>query len=376
MTDTPSVKVLLADDSAVIRRLLTQILEAESDLSVVAVARNGLEAIEQWKETQPDVILMDVEMPVMDGIEAVAAIRTHNSRVPIIMFASATTNAAEATLDALQHGATDFVTRPSRTGNVSDAVNMIRRELLPKIRILGRRHAHEQSGPIRAGVPAATWSRPDPGPLASDSSPDWIPNPAGFQIVALGASTGGPNALSTVLERLSSDLPVPVLIVQHMPPTFCKLLAERLNRICPLPVREAVEGAELRPGTVWVAPGDWHMTVRASGSGRTIHLDQNPPEKSCRPSIDVLFRSLAKVYGDQTLAVVLTGMGKDGLAGCQAIRQAGGMVICQDEATSSVWGMPRSVSAAGLAQRILAIQEIAPAIVQLTRAETAALSEP
>jgi two-component system chemotaxis response regulator CheB len=366
----PTVRILLADDSVTVRRLLTETLSNEPGLEVCHAARDGREAVTQFSLVQPDVVILDVEMPVMDGIEAVIAIRQINPKVPILMFSSLTTKGGEATLDALNSGATDYVHKPARSGHLQDAIHHIRTNLTPKVKYWGKwyqeqrsRGARPQGGLMLSRQPTETRNRE---PMSASPRSAGRKN-APLEIVAIGVSTGGPNALTEILKAIPPQFPVPIVIVQHMPPLFTGLLANRLNEVCPLTVREAADGVAIGPGHVWVAPGDQHLVVEQQRLQFRLRLDQGPPVNSCRPSVDVLFRTVADVYRDRALAVVLTGMGQDGLEGCRHIRQQGGKVIVQDQATSVVWGMPRAVAEAGLAERVLPLQGMADEITRLAQ---------
>lgn len=369
MTSHP-VRLLLADDSGVIRRLLTESLASDSEIKVVGAARHGGEALQLVMQLNPDVILLDVEMPVMDGVETVVEIRRRNLKTPIIMFSSITTRGGEATFDALTSGANDYITKPGSLGHAADALEYIRSELIPRVKLWGRRHQFQnaaanhpaqavygaiQSGSRRLMTTAA--ARPSNAVEDIDST----------GIVAIGASTGGPNALAAVLGSLPCDFPAPIVVVQHMPPVFTRLMADRLNAVCSLHVREAIQGAVVEPGDVWIAPGNFHMTVKKHKGDRVLHLEQSEPEHSCRPAIDPLFRSVAATYGSRCLGVVLTGMGRDGESGSGAIRQAGGCILAQDQSSCVVWGMPRAVQQAGHADQILPLSQIAAGITEVIR---------
>jgi two-component system chemotaxis response regulator CheB len=344
----PKIRVLIADDSVVIRRLVSNCLAEDPDIEVIGTAPNGQIALAKIVQVNPDLVIMDVEMPVLDGLQTLAAIRKTHSRLPVIMFSTLTERGAAATLDALSLGASDYVTKPANVGSVGIAIQRVREELVPKIKALcGRRLPTTGSAPSRADGEARNI-------LQARSA-----SPALVGVLAVGVSTGGPSALSTLFQELSKDLPVPVVIVQHMPPMFTRLLAERLAAVSGFPAREGEEGAALRPGEVWVAPGGFHMEVEQARDGVRLRTHQGPPENSCQPAVDVLFRSVAHVYGPKALAVVLTGMGQDGLRGCECIREAGGRILAQDEATSVVWGMPGAVSQAGLAEKVLPLHELA-----------------
>ncbi len=358
----PKTRVLLADDSVTVRRLLSDTLAADPTIEVVAAARDGQEAVVKFPQYKPDVVVLDVEMPVMDGIEAVVAIRKLDPRVPIVMFSSLTMKGGQATFDALSHGATDYVTKPSQSQNMLDAINHIRSELIPKIKHLGQRSRPAVGGiNLQRGSASGSHSQPHFSDLPMTSlAADK------FDVIAVGVSTGGPNALADMLKHIPKTFSVPILIAQHMPAMFTSLLAERLDQVCPLTVREATDGAQVEPGQVWIAPGDQHMLVERQGLKTVLQLNREQSENSCRPSVDVLFRSVATTYHQRALAIVLTGMGSDGKRGCQMIRDGGGKVIVQDEATSVVWGMPGSVAEAGLANAILPLPEIAQQLSRLS----------
>lgn len=347
------IRVLVVDDSVVVRRTVTEELSADPDIEIAGTAANGQIAIAKLTHVNPDVVTLDVEMPEMDGLAALRQIRKTHPRLPVIMFSALTERGAAATLDALAFGASDYFTKPAGPGGLDESRRLIREELIPAIKAL-----------CKVKQIAAPASPQLTTPLASRL----IAAPAGrIDVVAIGVSTGGPNALAEVFQSLPADLPVPILIVQHMPPMFTRLLAERLSAHSKIRVSEATSGTALEPGKAWVAPGDFHMTVAREGERARIKLDQNPQENSCRPAADPLFRSVAKCYGPGCLAVVLTGMGQDGLRGCEEIRAAGGQIVVQDEATSVVWGMPGFVAKAGLADKILPLAMIGGEIVRRVR---------
>jgi two-component system chemotaxis response regulator CheB len=350
------VRVLVVDDAAVFRRVLTEELSRDPALEVVGTAANGRLALARIPQVAPDIVILDVEMPEMDGLATLKELRKSYPRLPVIMFSALTERGAEATLDALALGATDYFTKPANLGSLDASLEVIREQLIPEIKALCRPEARGSKSPSEARQQAASAlsPRPSPGPV---------------QVVAIGCSTGGPNALAEVFRKLPADFAVPMVIVQHMPPMFTRLLAERLAAEFRIPVQEGGPKSVLQPGQVYIAPGDYHMTVAREGNQVCTRLDQDPPENSCRPAADVLFRSVAKVYGRNALAVVLTGMGQDGLRGCEAIREAGGQVLVQDEATSVVWGMPGSVARAGLADRVLPISLIGDEIARRLRQE-------
>jgi two-component system, chemotaxis family, protein-glutamate methylesterase/glutaminase len=350
-TPRPAVKrirVLVVDDSVVIRRLVVDALAADPQIEVVGVAPNGRIALEKIAALSPDAVTMDIEMPEMNGIEAVRALRRTHPRLPVVMFSTLTERGAEATLDALAAGASDYVTKPSNVGSFAESQRNVREELVPKLKALtGARRA--------AAVPAVASPAAAPAPPAGGRRRQ---RSGAFGILAVGCSTGGPDALATVLPALPADLPVPVVVVQHMPPVFTRLLADRLDGQCPLAVAEARHGEPLVPGRILIAPGGRHLVVRRSGTNVVAHLNDDPPENFCRPAVDVLFRSVSAAYGDRVLATVLTGMGRDGERGAKVIREAGGEVWAQDEATSVVWGMPGAVATTGQADKVLPLPQV------------------
>ena len=355
----PKIRVLVVDDAVVIRRLVSNCLDESPDIEVVGTAANGQIALAKIDQINPDIITLDIEMPVMDGLKTLAAIRKTHPRLPVIMFSTLTERGAGATLDALALGATAYVTKPANVGSVGAAMQRIREELIPKIKGLCFR------GPASLSLGAA------PPRLSAEARKNFESRPgtlAAAKVLAIGVSTGGPNALSALLPGLAGNFPAPIVIVQHMPPLFTRLLAERLAAISGLPAHEGEEGALLRPGEILVAPGGFHMEVKCAADGVRLHTHEGPPENSCRPAVDVLFRSVAQVFGDRALAVVLTGMGQDGLRGCECIHEAGGQVLAQDEASSVVWGMPGAVCQAGLAAKVLPLQGLAVEINRRVRA--------
>ncbi len=356
------IRVLLADDSVVIRRIVCDVLSDHRDVQIVGAAADGRQALELIESTHPDVMILDVEMPVMDGIATLKTLRQTNRRLPVIMFSSLTTRGAEATLDALAQGASDYVAKPAGTESRSEAAEYLNEHLLPLVLQWGR---HHQRGLNRSG---GDRTRPRTTQRIARSSA--AGRQQSVELIAIGSSTGGPNALADVLKDLPADLPCPIVIVQHMPKVFTRLLAERLDKTCSLTVREGTDGAPIGPGEVWIAPGDYHMVVDGSAGQLHLRLNQDEPENSCRPAVDVLFRSVSEVCQGRCLAVVLTGMGKDGMEGCRLLKEKGARIVVQDEATCVVWGMPRAVAEAGLADRVLPLPDIASELILSCRSRT------
>lgn len=349
------IRILSVDDAVVIRRMVTDILSSDPALEVVGTAPNGRIGLAKIPQVNPDLVILDVEMPEMDGLQTLAALRATYPRLPVIMFSTLTERGAAATLEALALGASDYVIKPANVGNVSTAIQRIREQLIPKIKALCPGVLSALRLPAIAKV-AAEPPRPTPRPAPTARGQ--------VEVVVIGVSTGGPNALAEVLPKLPANFPVPVLIVQHMPPIFTKLLAQRLASRCALQVEEAAAGEVLTPGKAWVAPGDYHLRVVRNGLVMQTGLHQGPQENSCRPAVDVLFRSAAEAYGAGVLGIVMTGMGQDGLRGAESIVEAGGQMLAQDEATSVVWGMPGFVARAGLAQMVLPLTHLGPEIVR------------
>jgi two-component system, chemotaxis family, protein-glutamate methylesterase/glutaminase len=339
------VRVLVVDDSVVVRKLLSEALASSPDVQIAGTASSGTIALAKIPQANPDVITLDIEMPGMDGIQTLTEIRKLYPKLPVIMFSTLTERGAAITLEALTLGASDYMTKPSQSESLASVMEQVRRELIAKIVSLARR-----------GRTPAVLSPAHPAARRRDGHR--------IHILAIGTSTGGPNALEQVVPRLPQDFPVPVVVVQHMPPLFTRMLAERLNARSQLAVAEAEAGMTLQPGQVWIARGDYHLTMARRGTAVVLSLNQDPPENCCRPAVDVLFRSVAEVYGPNTLAVVMTGMGSDGARGAAHIGDAGGQILVQDEASSVVWGMPGAVVSAGLADKICPLAEISREIVR------------
>jgi two-component system chemotaxis response regulator CheB len=343
------IRVLIVDDSATIRGLLSATLGADPDLKVVGAAVNGRMGVEMITTAAPDIVLLDVEMPVLDGIGSLKEIRRLAPKLPVVMFSSLTERGAKTTLDALLAGANDYAAKPA--GLAADEVAAkIRDEVIAKIKAL-----------VPRGI---THARPTAPPPARRPATSREP----VRGIVIGVSTGGPTALADMLPAFAKHCQVPVAIVQHMPAFFTAQLAERLTKITGTLVREAADGMTLKPGDVVLAPGGRHLVLAAETAGVVTRLTDDPPENSCRPAADVLFRSAAAVWGPGTLGIVLTGMGRDGLAGSRTIVEAGGGVLAQDEFSSVVWGMPGEVARAGLADAVLPLAQLgAEVAVRLKR---------
>jgi two-component system chemotaxis response regulator CheB len=365
-------RILIVDDSAVMRSLLRSVVCADAGLEVAGTAGDGGSALSAIENLHPDLVLLDVEMPVMDGLVTLRQLRARGHRMPVIMCSSLTQRGAKVTIEALACGASDYVAKPTGQSGREAAIRALSQELIPKIQALTGQPQPPAISPGAMRAPLIPLLAPPPRTQQISSTP---------VALAIGVSTGGPAALEVLLPALPANFALPVLVVQHMPELFTKLFAERLNGRCPLQVKEAQEGDPARAGTIYIAKGNWHMDVLAPsriGLPATLRLNQGPLENHCRPAVDVLFRSVAAVYGSGALAVVLTGMGSDGMIGCRLIRDNGGSVLAQDQATSTVWGMPGAVCNAGLAHKVLPLGEIAPEILRLvsrTRSEARELRE-
>ena len=359
------IRVLIVDDSAVMRRIIMSTMLKHDEIEMVGTSANGLDAIADIKRIKPDLVTMDIEMPKMDGLTALKQIRSFDQHLPIIMFSSLTLRGAEATLDALTFGASDYVAKPTNLTDSEEAFRVLNEQLVPKIKQLGSKKTF-----VRSLARAQTVTPQSLSPLAALSSGNEVSSVRAARIrvtleaLCIGVSTGGPAALTQLFSDWKVALSVPILIVQHMPPKFPELLAIRLSTLGAVPAVEAVDGQEIEAGHAYLAPGGRHMELYRSASGKVIiRLNDNAPECSCRPAVDVLFRSAAKVYGNRLLAMVLTGMGNDGLKGSGQVVQEGGRVLVQDEASSVIWGMPGAVVNANLADKVLPLSEMAQEVV-------------
>jgi two-component system, chemotaxis family, protein-glutamate methylesterase/glutaminase len=339
------ISVLVVDDSVVVRRLIVDALGTVPGIRIVGTASNGRLALSKIDQLRPDLVTLDIEMPEMDGLTALRELRKGHPRLPVIMFSTLTEAGATATLDALAAGASDYVTKPTHMSSLSAAQTMVREQLVPRIKALAGGPVHRT--PTRVAPPLSTAPRAS-GPVSA---------------LVIGASTGGPDALAKVIGALPGNLPVPVLVVQHMPPVFTTMVAERLNRLSSVSVVEAHDGMPVTAGRVYIAPGDHHLQIAQRGPNLVTKLYDGPPENSCRPAVDVLFRSAARAYGGATLAAILTGMGQDGKRGAEELHAAGAEIVAQDEASSVVWGMPGAVVTARLAHAVLPLGDIAQHLI-------------
>ncbi len=346
------IRVLVVDDSVVIRRLVAHALEQDSALEVVGAASNGLIALQRIPQFNPDVLTLDIEMPEMDGLETLRRVRREYPQMRVIMFSTLTERGAAMTFEALSLGADDYVAKASNEGSLDRSLASLRGDLVPKIKQFFHIPTQYRAEPRKEAAhipvaPAVRWG--------TGTRPE---------VVAIGVSTGGPTALGTILPDFPAGFPLPILVVQHMPPLFTRLLAERLNSTCRLPVREAGQNEPLMGGAILIAPGDFHFKVASIGGQVLTRLDQTAPQNSCRPAVDALFTSLGEVYHGAVIAAILTGMGQDGLHGAEILKAHGASVLAQDEASSVVWGMPGAVANAGLADRVLPLNEVVPEILR------------
>jgi two-component system chemotaxis response regulator CheB len=387
--DERPLRILAADDSAVMRGVMWKLFQMHAEdrsselprMELCGVALDGVDCLESVKRLSPDVLVLDLEMPRLNGLEVLRRLQVENPGLPVIMCSAHTERGARSTLEALACGAADYVTKPAEQRDFASAMLSLSQQLLPRVAALAKGAKRKEENVVaRSGSGNARTAPVGATPLKT-SSP--------IEVVVIGLSTGGPSALEQLLPRLPADFPVPVLIVQHMPKLFTGALAERLDKCCSLRVKEAYENAMIRPGTIWLAPGDAHMEV-GSGNGLTdrrdgslagrssrVRLHQRDPLNHCRPAVDYLFLSAARIYGASALALVMTGMGADGLDGARAVHERGGVVLAQDEASSAVWGMPGKVTEAGIASATLPLAEIAGVLKQrvnagrLTKMDTA-----
>ena len=348
MKKAETLKCLIVDDSAIFRKVVRKVVEAIPGVEVVGMASNGRIALDQIAVHKPDFVTLDLEMPEMDGLAVLKELKVRGDKTAAIMVSAFTTRGAKTTTSALMHGAFDFILKPN-SQSVEMSVKQLQQDLVPKIEALRSKleKPHlKPKAPAARPVPrkapavkrAQVWRRPD--------------------VIAIGVSTGGPQALNQLLPKLPENLPIPVVLVQHMPPMFTKTLADDLNKRCALNVVEASQGQELQPGKIMIAPGGMQMRVAKSAQGVMVQIKNDPPERNCKPSVDYLFRSVAQVYGGKSLGVILTGMGDDGTLGARAMKQAGAKIIAQDQASCTVYGMPKSIADNNLADVIAPLNEI------------------
>lgn len=349
------IRILVVDDSVVIRRLVVHSLEQDPALEVVGVAANGAIALQRIPQFNPDVVTLDIEMPEMGGLETLRHIRREFPQLRVVMLSTLTERGAAITMEALTLGADDYLAKVSSEGSLDRSVARLREELTPRI----KQFFHLPPA-IHAAVPPEN-PRLAKTPPAAQSFLATYERP---RVVVVGVSTGGPTALGTILPKLPADFPLPVLIVQHMPPLFTRLLAERLNATCKVPVKEATQNMIVSPGEILIAPGDFHMKVVSRDNCVRVLLDQTPQQNSCRPAVDALFSSVGAVYGGAVIAAILTGMGQDGLRGAEILKARGATIFAQDEESSVVWGMPGAVVNAGMAGRVLPLDRIIPEILR------------
>ena len=346
--DSAKTRILVVDDAVVIRMRLRSLLGADAELEVIGTAKNGRVALECMEEDEPDVVLLDLEMPVMDGLETLEHIKRRFPDVSVILFSSPSARGASATIEALALGAVDFVAKPtSLDGREGDE---FRDQLVGAIKLI-----HRRASPPSAAVERAPSLIRQPKAVAPITP---------IEIVAIGASTGGPNALAELVPHFGADFPVPIVIVQHMPPVFTGHLARRLSDLSGVTFAEGEDDIVLEPGTGWVAPGGMHMVLQDGVALPRLITNTDEKENSCRPAVDPMMRSVAREFGDRCLAVILTGMGSDGMLGCREVKSAGGRIIAQDEESSVVWGMPGFVVRDGLADTVLPLCDIGPTITR------------
>lgn len=350
------MRVLVVDDSTIFRKVVRDALAAEPGVEVVGVAADGRRALEKIDQLQPDLVTLDVEMPELDGLGVLRELHGRSQTPTVIMLSSLTASGAVLTAQSLRLGAFDFILKPGES-SLERNVQVLRAELGTRLQLLAARRS-ESSGSSTA-APNGRASKTNAAEPAQPAKCIVLPSAkVRPRVIAIGVSTGGPAALAKLLPNLPASLPVPVVLVQHMPPMFTKSLAEDLDRSCALSVREATHGDVLQAGTVYIAPGGRQMKIISPEGRPRVEVTDDPPERGCRPSVDYMFRSVSEVYGPSVLAIVLTGMGDDGAAGCRALKQRGARVVAQDQASCVVYGMPRQVVEAGLADIVCPLGEI------------------
>lgn len=352
-----TLKVLIVDDSRSYQFLLSRALEEVGNVTIVGKASNGNMGLRMLELYKPDLITLDVEMPIMNGLETLKRVKEKHPEVEVIMVSALTIQGAQVTLKALEAGAFDFIGKPSKS-SMEENHNELRQQLAPKLQgLLRKKRTVKRPAPVT--IPRKTTTSRSFKPRRASSSP--------VSIVGLGISTGGPNALKEVIPEIPADFKQPILIVQHMPPMFTKALADSLNQRSPLTVVEATHGETVKSGTVYIAPGGKQMKIRKTGLQTVIVLTDDPPEKNCKPSVDYLFRSLANQFQGSAMGVIMTGMGNDGTLGLKLMKRYGSYVIAQDEATSTVFGMPMEAIKAGVTDETLPLNRIADGILRQTQ---------
>jgi two-component system chemotaxis response regulator CheB len=351
---TAPIRVIVVDDSLVIRGFITRALEGDVAFKVVGTASNGALAVETLQRHPADVVILDIEMPVMDGLTAIPKLKAIDPATQIMMASTLTQKNGEISLKALALGATDYIAKPSaQEMSVRGDFQRDLRERVKTLAAIALRKRARTAVPGKAELPLTEKKKISLRPMPLHFTP---------KIIAIGSSTGGPQALFEVIKAMGNSLPQPIVITQHMPPSFTTILADHITRQCGVTCVEASEGEILRPGVYYIAPGDFHFLLTRKANGAATRLVKEPQENFCRPAVDPMLRSLVELYGGHILAVILTGMGQDGCKGCDAVVNAGGCVIAQDEATSIVWGMPGAVATAGLCGAVLPLAEIGSAV--------------
>lgn len=340
--------VILIDDSPVIHKLIQSLLKDDPFIDLVQCFENGYQALKKIDEIKPDAVILDIEMPIMDGLQTLEVLQKKKINIPVIVFASMTDRSIQVTLEALTKGAVDFILKPSQINNTAKSLDEVKNDLLVKLHKIIQQTDHSQNTLKNT-------------PFQNDS----FSTHQSIEILTIASSTGGPKALEVLLSKFSKDFPVPILVAQHMPEVFTKYLAKTLDKKSSLKVEEAYHGAQIKAGEVWIAPGGRHMLVEDQKGVKTIKISNDAPVNSCRPSADILFCSVGQSYKSKSLAIVLTGMGKDGLEGSRYLKQRNGRVIIQDQESSVIWGMPGAVCQAGLADQIYSIEDMAEHVEDL-----------
>lgn len=368
------IKVLIVDDSALMRNLIGRIVESDPALVLVGKAMNGAFALKKLETLEVDIIVLDLEMPEMNGIEFLKRRKELKLEIPVIILSSVARRGAEITMEALALGASDFIKKPS--GSVSEDIHLVGEHLVELLKAFGGRK-RTQAGPARHDVvapapvptPVVAVAPPlQPAPSKPLTLPSGVLRPhSGIQLCVIGISTGGPNALRQVFAALDPDFPLPVVVVQHMPAGFTAEFAKSLDKNCPLEVKEAEEGDLVKKGRILIAPGDWHIEIEKRSLAAIVHLNQSESVNGHRPSVGVLFKSAAKQYGASVLAVIMTGMGRDGAAEIGEVYKSGGLTLAQDEATSIVFGMPKVAIELGNIEKVVALNEMATVLNKLAK---------